>query len=64
MRISGFGSLVDYDYLRFILKDEYPGITKKQPQTDTFVSNIKNKAMKAVNNQNRKSFLRSITSRR
>ena len=62
MRINGFGSLIDYDYLRFILKE--PVNPFKKQKTDTFVSTIKKQTLKSFNNENKKAFLRSITSRR
>ena len=64
MKIYGVSNLIDYEYLRFMLKDEPIHLAKKLKQTDTFVRNVKGKVLKAINNENRKSFLRSITSRR
>jgi len=64
MKIYGVSNLIDYEYLRFMLKDEPIHLAKKLKQTDTFVRNVKGKVLKAINSENRKSFLRSITSRR
>ena len=64
MHVYSVGSLMDYDYLRFILKDDPLCMPKKQVKTDTFVKKIQTKALKAVNNESRKSILRSITARR
>ena len=64
MKVYGVRNLIDYEYLRFMLKDEPIHLTKKLKQTDTFVKVIKERALKAVNSDNRKSYLRIITSRR
>ena len=65
MRIYGVNDLIDYEYLKFILRDAPISLKRKQPhQTDTFVRTVKDRALKAINGENRKSYLRRITSRR
>ena len=69
MRIHSLSSLIDYDYLKYLISINKlgPESLSKSAQNinkDTFVSSVKKQALKSFNNENRKSYLRSITSRR
>ena len=69
MKVRSLSSLIDYEYLKYLcsMSKIGPEPLKKSIQNvkkDTFVSTVKKQALKSFNNENRKSYLRSITSRR